>query len=54
MVYLEVITENTREGHGEVEGKQHGTVSRITVWAMGSVLLGTSQRPGRPNFGVFS
>lgn len=54
MVYLAVIPENTREECGEVEGKQHGTVSRITMWAMGSVLLGTSQRPGRSNFGVIS
>lgn len=54
MVYLAVIPENTREGCGEVEGKQHGTVSRITMWAVGSVLLGTSQRPGRSNFGVIS
>lgn len=54
MVYLEVIPENTREDRGEGEGKQHGTVSRIRMWAMGSILLGTSQRLGRSKFGVIS
>lgn len=53
-VYLEVIPENIREDCGEVEGKQYGTVSRIRMWAMGSVLLGTSQRPGRSNYVVIS